>query len=181
MMKDLLTVKEVAEIANVSTQYVYKLIKDKLQTYVVEVDNQKLLRSDVISGYFNAELQTVANKIEDQLQTNDKQFATVANHENSDFITYLKDEIQNKNKQLDYKDEIIRNKEEVIKDKDHQIEELTNTITELSTRIADLFENSQQLQQNQQLLEATTIRTEESEETEQKEKKGFFKRIFNKK
>jgi len=158
MNDNLLTVKQVAEIAGVSTQYIYKRLNDSLQPFVVQLDNKKLLKSTVITEFF------------ENIPPPD------INRDNDDFISYLKEEITLKNKQLDDKDKIIQNKEEQIKDKDRQIEEMANTAAELSERIAVLFENSQQLQQTQQLLEAQNAQNEMV-----KPKKSFFARLFGSK
>ncbi|MDD4698929.1 MAG: hypothetical protein PHV07_01555 [Oscillospiraceae bacterium] len=178
MNDKLLTVKEVAETAGVSTQSVYKLMKDKLQTYIVEVANQKMLKAKVLSEHYNIELQTITTEKTEELQTDTTKLQTVANQGNFEFMAFLKEEIKNKNTQLENKDKIILDKESIIKDKDKNIIELTATITELTDRLATLFENSQQLQQNQQLLEA---KYQESEEQSDTPKKGFFKKMFNKK
>lgn len=174
----LLTVKEVAEIANVSTQYIYKLMKNRLQTYVVEIDNQKQLKDTVITEYFDNELQTVATKNEENTPEINNQFATGANQNDIDFLEYLKSDIQNKNKQLELKDKIIDDKENIIKEKDIYIKELTEKITELTDKLAILFENSQQLQQNQQLLEAQNKRDENEKNSV---KQNFFKKMFKNK
>jgi|GEM_PF-6029754 hypothetical protein len=154
MNDSLLTVKEVAEITGLSTQYIYKQMGNVLKPYVVSIDNKKCLKNVVLSEFFKIDTLLVANQ---------------NNNDNNDFISYLKEEIIFKNKQLEDKDKIIENK-------DRQIEEMTNNLAELSERIAMLFENAQQLQQTQQLLEAQNAKNNTS-----KPKKSLLQRIFGSK
>ena len=45
-MKDYLSVKEFAAAANISQQYVYKIIKKQLQPYVVMVEGKTKIRQE---------------------------------------------------------------------------------------------------------------------------------------
>jgi hypothetical protein len=173
--KELLTVKEVAEIVGVSTQYIYRLLQTDLKPYVMNVDNKRYIKTSAITDFFDIELQTINKKPTENVQP--------TNHDlrlEIDYINLLKE-------QLKLKDSIIESQESTIKEKDLHVKELTDTITDLSDRIAVLFENSQKLEQNRQLLEAAeTLETagnsvtsnEETETIETNKKQSFFKRLF---
>lgn len=67
---ELLTVRDFADRANVSSQYVYKLLNSKLAAYVTTVDNRKLISSDALKLFaedINAPTTEVANEYMEKL------------------------------------------------------------------------------------------------------------------
>ena len=54
--KEYLSVKKFAEIANVSTQSVYKRLATSLQPYVKEVDNQRMLNIQALQDVYGIEV-----------------------------------------------------------------------------------------------------------------------------
>lgn len=190
MSEKLLTVSEVARLANVTTQYIYKLLDNTLQPYVVMVDNKKRLKQSVITEFFKVELQpklsTDTNQSPSELprDTNQSQTNYQPDTTTNTLIDFFKDQMKNKDEIIKQKEEQTKDYFETVKQKDKQIEDLTQTITELSNRIASIAENSQSLQKNQQLLEAQRMSNEieeskQEEPTEEptQEKKTFWQKF----
>ena len=149
------TIKEIYIELGVSPQAIYKKInksmKDELSPHIQIIEGKQLIDEDG----FNLIKKSMEQPVEQQ----------VVNQLNDDINSFLKEQINLKDK--------------IIETKDKKIDELTKTIVDLTERLAILFENSQQLQKNQQLLEAQNIIHEESVPSEEK-KQSFFKRLFKK-
>ena len=126
-------------------------MKDELSPHIQIIEGKQLIDEDG----FNLIKKSMEQPVEQQ----------VVNQLNDDINSFLKEQINLKDK--------------IIETKDKKIDELTKTIVDLTERLAILFENSQQLQKNQQLLEAQNIIHEESVPSEEK-KQSFFKRLFKK-
>lgn len=167
--KKYLTISEFAKIKGVSNQAVYKQLSTKLSKYVVEVDNKKMLRFQVIADLGLNQVDNNSLNVDNQVDNQD------------DFFQFLKKQIEEKDKQIA---KLQQNAEE----KDRYIQEQ-------GARLTDLIEQSNLLQQNNQmLLKMLTGATEESNNTvkdvviekeietetnEQPEKKkGFFSKVF---
>ena len=61
-MKDTLSINEVAELADVTTQSIYKRLKKKdnpIQAYVVMEGNQTMLKKEVLSEIYNKQIEGV--------------------------------------------------------------------------------------------------------------------------
>ena len=61
-MKDTLSINEVAELAKVTTQSIYKRLKKKdnpIQAYVVMEGNQTMLKKEVLSEIYNKQIEGV--------------------------------------------------------------------------------------------------------------------------
>jgi len=205
METELLTIKDVAKIVNVTPQSIYQKLNNQLKNYVVKDGNITRLKATIISEYYNAsfssnfkklentykENSSILNKnidIDNNIQANEtilKKNKENSNILNDNFENNLKNNKENSNIFKDdiinfFKEQIIE-KDNIIKEKDLYIKELTEKITDLTERLAILFENSQQLQKNQQLLEAQNIISDDIETSEIKEKKqSFIKRLFKK-
>lgn len=75
--EELLSVKELADQAGVSTQAVYKQLATKLQTYIVVVGNKKMLRKSALYEVFNVEVcNQNATKLPTELPTNATELTT---------------------------------------------------------------------------------------------------------
>jgi len=189
MNDNLLTVKEVAELVNVSPQSIYQKLNNQLKKYVVKDGNIKRLKSIVLSEYYNITVfdnlkilekdnQVFSSKINDVLNNNQVETSDLNNTNESKLNNNQENSsILNDNLIIFFKEQITQ-KDVIIKEKDLYIKELTEKITDLTERLAILFENAQQLQQTQQLLEAKNI----VDDTEEKEpKQSFFQRLFKRK
>lgn len=171
MSDNLLTVKEIADMIGVSKQAVHKKIKQEplstgLRSLMTTVDGTVYIDVDGLTLIKSAFVKDLPSTVDDNLTaTTVNQIADTVNQ----LIASLQSQIEFLRKQIEVKDDLLKNK-------DDKIDELTIKITDLTERLAVLFENSQQLQQNQQLLEAQFLKP--PAETETPDKKGFFKRIF---
>lgn len=175
MDKELLTVKEYAEIKGCSTQYVYRILQTKLQPFVVVVNGQKYIKSSV----FNAEEEKQPTN-----ETNQTNQVSQSNFKSSSFTEY--EELK---RVLKRNEELVDSLREEIKNKDTQLAQLNDKIISLFETNQRLMENNQQLQLNYQLLlgdgktkpyEEVNVESAGAEEIveEQPKKKGFFSRIF---
>ena len=181
MNKEYISIAEYAEIKGISKQAVYKQCSTKLKPYVSTVDGRKVLKSDVLSG----QVETTNNQRQRSSSTK-----TV---EEVDIIAFLKEQIKEKDIQ-------IQRLQESEKEKDRHIQNQ-------SEKLAELLAQSNALQQNNQLLikmlgdgsidtktDNSTIVTEENivqkeqpkEQPKQqpkkhiskKKKRGLFSRLF---
>lgn len=171
MNKQYYTVSEIATIAGVSYQAIYKRLNTTLKDFVVVVDNRKCLRREVLGVLDLPKGSTV--------KTTEKSTSTPSDKPSS-FEDELKRIIQ-KN------EETISFLQDEIKSKDGQIKDLSEKIDNL----LKLVENSQQIVYQYQLLlgdgkekdiidisEQDVKQNEEVIEQEPK-RNGFIKRIFN--
>lgn len=191
----LLTVKEVADMTGLTTQNIYQQLESNLKSYIVTLGKQKRLKSEVITEYYKIDLPSNFNNYQATCQVEEspltkpvKPFTNLTSENESEpkvkssfYEQYIIDELARKDKMIKEKDDIIIEKDKIIQELINKITEQMDNTNELANRIATLFEHSQQLQQNQQLLEAQTMKAEESEYKDKPPKQGFFKRIFNKK
>lgn len=161
MDKEYLSVKEYAKIKGVSTQYVYRLLQTKLQTFVVVVDGRKYLKSEVLRSdeieVANQETNQetkfatkVANQVENSKRDDKASSSSIS--EDKERIKKNEEVIESLRAQLIEKDNQLKEKDEYLREKDSQIKEQTEQIINLSNKITELFENNQKLQLNYQLL-----------------------------
>lgn len=94
--KELLTIKEFAEAAGVSSQAVYQRLTKSLQGYVVEVDGKKHLKREAL-GLFDGAEQKQENKAVEQDSTNlDKELIKTL----QTTITILQGQLETKDEQI---------------------------------------------------------------------------------
>lgn len=149
----LLTIKEFAEAAGISKQAVYKQLDNKLTTFVVIVDNKKMLKQKALKEVYDIEVSTKSKPVEQQVNN---QVENIFN-QNQQLIDMLREELAEKNK---------------------QITELNARLEEAQR----LINQQQQLQlANLKMLEGVTGQPEpeKQERPEQKpEKKSWLQRLF---
>ena len=93
-MKEVLSIKEVSRIANVSCQAIYQQLDKKLKPYLVIVDNKKKLKKSVLEEVYGIkENQQTEQRIE---QETDK----ILIKQNQQLIDMLQKELEEKNKQI---------------------------------------------------------------------------------
>ena len=125
-MRDVLTIKEAAEIASVTTQAIYQRLKKDLKPYLQYENGRKVLKSDVIK---------VLNRDD---------FAN-SYQENNNHIELLQTALETLAIQLATKDEQLTTLQgEVIKQNDHAREQ--------SDKLIALVEQVNDLQKNNQIL-----------------------------
>ena len=175
MEKELLTVKEYAELKGCSTQYVYRILKTKLQPFVVVINGQNYIKSSV----FNAdEAPKPTNQTNQTNQVERENFKPSSLADN--------DEMKRINKR---NEEIIDDLRAQLKDKDLQLKQMNEKIVSLFETNQRLTENNQQLQLNYQYLlgdgkiknyEEVNVESADAEEiqTDRQKKRGFLSRFF---
>ena len=178
MNNDYISVKEYAQLKGVSPQSVYKQLSTKLATYVVMVENRKMLKKEVLETLENKGVEAQFNQVDNQV---DNQVEKLSTNFNSEELI----RINQRN------EKIIDELRAQIEEKDKQIKEQSQHIIELSDRVATLFENSQKIEFSYQLLlneknqdndienEDISARAIDEAEEIKPEKKGFFRRLFN--
>lgn len=173
MKKQYYTISEVAAIAGVSYQAIYKRLNTTLKDYVVTVDNRKCLRQEVLSVLELTKTSTVKAT---------KKSTSTPNTEPSSYEEELKRRIQKQEETIIFLQEQIKSKDEQIKDSAEKIDNLLK-----------LVENGQQIQYRYQLLlgdgkENDIINISEQEikndaegieQKQEMKRKGFIKRLFN--
>lgn len=93
-MKEVLSIKEVSRIANVSCQSIYQQLDKKLKPYLIIVDNKKKLKKSVLEEIYGIkENQQTEQRIE---QETDK----ILIKQNQQLIDMLQKELEEKNKQI---------------------------------------------------------------------------------
>ena len=174
MDKEYISIKEYAQLKGVSPQSVYKQLSTKLSTYVVMVENRKMLKKEVLETLENRGVEAHLNQVDNQVEKLSTSF-------NSEELI----RINQRNEKL------IDELRAQIEEKDKQIKEQSQHIIELSDRVATLFENSQKIEFSYQLLlneknqdndienEEISARAIDEAEEIKPEKKGFFRRLFN--
>ena len=96
MDKEYLTIKELADLAGVSTQSVYKLLKSKLADYETTVNGKRMIRS--------AALKEVYGKVDPEETTKDTQDVTTEKQ----LIAILQEQLKAKDQQIAQLQDIVK-------------------------------------------------------------------------
>jgi hypothetical protein len=156
MKNGYISIQEYAKIKGISTQAVYKQLTTKLTTYVVEVDNHKMLKISVLDEDLNNQ---VDNRVANHSTKVDNQVAI-----DSRYIERLEKDIEYLRKTLD--EERQAHREDNARHT-AEIERLTTAI---------INEQSLRLVTAKEAIEDTA-----TDEAPPEKKQGFFKRLFVKK
>lgn len=157
-MAELLTVKEVAEIASVTTQAIYQRLKKDLKPYV-EYDNGRTALNPDVLKVLNKENIASATRGSD---------ATTELLQNT--IESLMDQLATKDAQ------IAAFQEEIIKQNGHSREQSDKLIA-LVEQVNDLQKNNQILLKSEQ--DRATLSAQNSHvQADQGERRGWFERVF---
>lgn len=155
LVRDLLTIKDAAEIANVTTQAIYQRLKKDLKPYVRAQNGRKMLTADVVK-VLNKEPSSFGGER--------------AMSQSSELLRSTMDVLM---EQLAIKDaQIVAFQEEVIKQNGHAREQ--------SDKLIALVEQVNDLQKNNQIL----LKMEQDRSalhhggSERKKKRGWFSRLF---
>lgn len=172
MNAEYLTIKEYANIREVSVSAVYKRLDKSLQPYLEVVEGKKMLKRTVLEDEGLIEAST-------QVEENSSTPLQPAS-------TLWEEQIKTKDKQIEALNEQIKELQESNKNKDEFIQEQSKKLTEL------LEQSNILLQNNQMLLAQPEVKTEsvvvpdleevEAEQPEEKvEKKSWFSNLFGNK
>lgn len=163
-----LSVKKFAEIANVSTQSVYKRLATSLQPYVKEVDNQRMLNIQALQDVYGIEVgNSCKPKRQEVVNGCQPKNEEKAHHEEQ--IKSLTDRVH----ELEIR---LGEKESLIKEKDAHIEDLRSQVDHLKKEVEHLHEDLQIEKKSNLLLLAQ--KNEEIEVLEDQKKKSWWCRWF---
>lgn len=167
--KDHFTVKEISEILGISKQAIYKRMTKDFQPYIVEVENRKCLKYEVIK-YFKSSKQKT------------KQLTKV---EQTTSFKPLEKMIEVLEKENEYKQKYIESLQEQVKEELCQKKELIDKLTELSSQVGNTLQSITQESLADKLIEGKKIMSEQdfgahlqAEVECIPEKQSLFKRIF---
>lgn len=172
--QEYISIAEYATLKGISKQAVYKSLTTKLKEYVEVVEGRKMLRAEALQPLHQPHSTQHLNNVKQP------KVETVENGKD-DLISFLKEQIKEKDKQIEKLQESAEEKDKYIR--------------EQGARLTDLIEQSNLLQQNNQMLLKMLSGTTEDKEViivpeEQEDKidneagkkeevkKGLFSRIF---
>ena len=149
-VKELLTIKEFADLAGKSPQAIYKQLNSRLKPFVQSVDNKKMLKSKALWEVFNIDPENPPEV--DQLDMSIESGLEI-----------LRKELETKNKRIEFLEA------ELSEERKHAREQADKIAV-----FADQAQKLQLAQMNQRMMEED----EELEEPEiMPEKEGIFKKI----
>ena len=178
MNKEYLTIKEFADLKGVSVSSVYKRLKTSLQPFLEEVEGKKVLNIKVLEHEglksFNDEVEAVSTSTANPSSTSSSTF-------------FFEKQIEEKDKQIEFLNNQIKELQESNKKKDDYIQEQGRKMTELLEQSNILLKNNQILLSDkasdikekevvEEVIPRAVVNKEETEE--QPEKKSWFKRLF---
>lgn len=111
MREDLLTIKEFAEAAGVSSQAVYQRLGKSLQPYVVELNGKKHLKMEALALFDGAEQKAEQRQVEqDSINVEQELFKAL-----QDTIVMLQEQLRAKDQQIAELNERLRDAMEISK------------------------------------------------------------------
>ena len=205
-MKDFLTVKEFAEMANKKPQTIYKQLDKRLKPYVKIDKGQKVISAEALKDFYGVEQPFQPNSTDNQPKTTENQPNSTAEEQpNSTAETDEKTRLDKENEQIEALNRLIEIVQKQLEEKDKQLAVKDKQIADLSDRLAEALQLTKGQQyitaadKTKELLEADTGRsgegeidldyttaapaakdTREQEEPQEQpqKKKGFFARLF---
>lgn len=135
--KTYLTVKEVSEMVGVSKQAIYKRMTKDFQPYVVEVDNQKYLKHEILKCFQLTKQST-------------KQSTKV---EQTTSLKPLEKMVEILEKENEYKQNYIETLQDQLKEEREQKKELIDKLAELSGQVGTTLQSITQGQLAEKLIE----------------------------
>jgi len=169
MNNELLTIKEFAEAAGVSKQAIYLQLESRLNPYLVQVENKKMLKKEALEKFYSSKFQASFN----QVDQGSKEAAAAAATQQTDQNTAAK---------------MLEMLQAEIEKKDQQIERLQNSLDKAYAEIADLAKKAQyitaadktvQIMDKQQQKEEATTEEVNAAEMENKEEIENTEKIEN--
>lgn len=164
-----LSVKKFAEIANVSTQSVYKRLATSLQPYVKEVDNQRMLNIQALQDVYGIE---VGNSCKPKRQ----EVANGCQPNNSEEKAYHEERIRELTDKVHELELRLGEKESLIREKDSHMVDLQSQVDHLKKEVELLHEDLQIEKKSNLLL--LTQKTEEIAVLEDQKKEPWWCRWF---
>ena len=154
----LLTIKEFADAAQVSRQNIYNQLDGRLSSYVVEVDNIKMLKKSALKRFYPESFEQLESQLDSKVVKPKK---SEEKQENNDKMLAI----------LEKNIEILNNQLET---KDRQIEELNKRLSD----ITNIVQQQQILLDQQQKLTLIDKQQPEEQQENQQENKSFWSKLF---
>ena len=179
-----LTIKELANEVNITTQAIYQRLDKDLKKYLQIIDGKKMINAEAITKVFGQKNKIDTSNIENTCKeiTNQKPINFASNlqakennlqndlQENKDT---LQETIKTLSKQLDEKDKQIKTlQDELNLQNEH--------VRKQSDRLVNLVEQVNELQRNNQVLLAQKDIESTKEIVQTKDHKGIFDWLFKK-
>ena len=176
-MKDFLTVKEFAEIANKKPQTIYKQLDKRLKPYVKIDKGQKVISAEALKDFYGVEqpFQPDSTDIQPKPTENQPNFSdiqpdsTAGEQPNSTVETEKKSERDKENEQIEALNRLIEIVQKQLEEKDKQLAVKDKQIADLSDRLAEALQLTKGQQyiaaadKTKDLIEADASRKEEEE------------------
>lgn len=176
-MKDFLTVKEFAEMANKKPQTIYKQLDKRLKPYVKIDKGQKVISAEALKDFYGVEpiettFSTVNSTNSTVNSTNsavNSTNATAGEQANSTAETEKKAKPDKENEQIEALNRLIEIVQKQLEEKDKQLAVKDKQIADLSDRLAEALQLTKGQQyiaaadKTKELLEADTGRSGEGE------------------
>lgn len=168
--KDILSIKEFAKIAQVTSQSIYQRLDTSLQDYLVNIKGHKYLRVQALKEIYNIDYKDSKQDSKQCVDTNKAE-----KKDNKEDIQALK---------IDYLVQMLKDKQEeihkikmyydkLLAEKDNLINSLQNDKDYLQS---ELSKSNDRFAEQQQIIKLMTLPKQiETVEHEQEDKKGFFK------
>lgn len=174
-MKDTLSINEVAELAKVTTQSIYKRLKKKdnpIQAYVVMEGNQTMLKKEVLSEIYNKQIEGVglcnyqpSLKVDQPIK-----------EEHAEQQKTKEETIENKKEASETASfKVIEILREQIKMQNEEIQQKNKVIADLNERLAD----SQRMLDQQQRLSLADKQQILMLEEKARSKRGIISKFIN--
>lgn len=155
-VKELLTIKEFADLAGKSPQAIYKQLNSRLKPFVQLVDNKKMLKSKALWEVFNIDPENTSGV--------DKLDMRIESGLEKTLFEILRKELETKNKRIEFLEA------ELSEERKHAREQADKIAV-----FADQAQKLQLAQMNQRMMDDEDDELEEPEIMPEKE--GIFKKI----
>lgn len=174
-MKDFLTVKEFAEIANKKPQTIYKQLDKRLKPYVKIDKGQKVISAEALKDFYGVEQPFQPNSTDFQPKPTENQpnsttiqpNSTAGEQPNSTAETEEQTRPNKENEQIEALNRLIEIVQKQLEEKDKQLAVKDKQIADLSDRLAEALQLTKGQQyiaaadKTKELIEADTGRRDE--------------------
>ena len=176
---DLMTIKEFAAAAGVTQQAIYKQVGNKLQNYVVQVDNRKMLKVQALKEVYGIEVEEYTSTVKQKVGNDFNQVEQPSEtQENDKIVDILEKELQEKNQQIA---DLPRQIESLTKlvDQQQQLSLMDRKkILELENKLEQQQAGSEGEAADQNDTAAAADQNPEQEKPAEPQKKTLWQRLF---
>ena len=173
-MKELLSIKEFAELAGVSKQAIYFQLDSRLQPYLVQVENKKMLKSSALEKFYGFKFQSNSSQV-DKPNSSQVDNGSTAEDQKSNgdeavlqMLEMLKEEIRKKDKQIERLQDSLDKAYMTIGDLANKAQYITS-----ADKTAQIMDKQQQKDKHKDIIE-------EPERPEKAKKERFWSKLLKK-